>query len=103
MRTGYCDLDGSRCITMSQSVAYQVGEHLEIRSSVRRDFSRVPLPVHVGHREFSIAVHSSAFQPSMLDQPDLKLIFLGSRRLELCKPSVVAAGMHLEGVAKALH
>lgn len=28
MRTGYCDLDGSRCITMSQSVAYQVGEHL---------------------------------------------------------------------------
>lgn len=39
----------------------------------------------------------------MLDQAKQALIFFGSGRLRLGQSSVVAAGMHLEGLAKATH
>ena len=48
-------------------------------------------------------VYTSAFQPSVFDQTKQALIFFCSGRLRLGQPSVVAAGVHLEGLAKAPH
>ncbi len=52
---------------------------------------------------FAVAVYTSAFQPSVFDQAKQTLIFFCSGRLRLGQPGVIAAGVHLEGLAKAPH
>lgn len=50
--------------------------------------------------DFAVAVYTSASQPSVFDQTKQMLIFFCSGRLRLGQPGVVAAGVHLEGLAR---
>lgn len=53
--------------------------------------------------DFAVAVYTSAFQPSALDQTKQTLIFFYSGRLRLGQLGVVATGAHLESLAKSPH